>query len=555
MEPLSVSVLQKRLKRTSWFPLAIIGATLLFAVAFILKDRFDERIGNMRYALGDVLESQKELLGQEILLNQPQAVLIRVDLILANWRRKYPSVQACIGVSYRQPDNAIGMINRCAVETESPEMAFSRVPGGMIQVGTDGQSIATIRHTVVRPTQAGDLFPPILIATFVLAVFIALFSHRWLVRQVERTVLNPLLDKITSDQRDAAVAETAKILAHEIRRPFQSLRLALKSMLDSPNSDVRNIGTEICADVEGSIRSMNAMLQDVLDAHRELALNKEDLSLTKAIGGVVESVLKFHPEVSVTTVQGFKHRKMVVADREKVARVITNMVENAVQAMGNQGTLEIRTSDVTEGTAPQVKVSILNSGTAIRPEHLGQLFSPFFTKRAGGTGLGLWISKKIVETHGGRIGCRSTPEQLTEFWFTLPAATVDEASAILEVRGRGMEKIHEQSILVFDDERSVHSHWRQYAAKHDYHTLCHFMSWDDFVAQDAFSLAKDAIAFVDIQFKNSKHDGFDIARSLRQLGVRRIYAITSAIELARESGLFDEVFGKEVPTDFAALIA
>lgn len=60
---------------------------------------------------------------------------------------------------------------------------------------------------------------------------------------------------------------------------------------------------------------------------------------------------------------------------------------------------------------------------------------------------------------------------------------------------------------------------------------------------------------MDIQYKNSRRDGLDIARALRQLGVKRLYAITSAIELARESGLFDEVFGKEVPSDFKSLIA
>lgn len=74
------------------------------------------------------------------------------------------------------------------------------------------------------------------------------------------------------------------------------------------------------------------------------------------------------------------------------------------------------------------------------------------------------------------------------------------------------------------------------------------------MAQDAFALAHNAVAFVDINYGNSKFDGLDIARSLRKLGIRRLYAITSATEVAMDSGLFDQVFGKSVPSDFAVLV-
>lgn len=118
----------------------------------------------------------------------------------------------------------------------------------------------------------------------------------------------------------------------------------------------------------------------------------------------------------------------------------------------------------------------------------------------------------------------------------------------------GLKSFQEQTILVFDDERSVHSAWKEYAEKTRYRTMCHFNSWEDFVAQDGFGLVKDSVAFVDIHYKGSKSDGFDIARALRKLGVRRVYAITTATEAARESGLFDEIFGKDVPKEFVRLV-
>ena len=86
-------------------------------------------------------------------------------------------------------------------------------------------------------------------------------------------------------------------------------------------------------------------------------------------------------------------------------------------------------------------------------------------------------------------------------------------------------------------------------------TFCHFNRWEDFVEQDAFSLARDAVAFVDIHFLNSRYDGCDIAKFLRKLGVTAVHAITADRDLADESQLFDKVFGKDVPRNFKALIA
>jgi len=171
--------------------------------------------------------------------------------------------------------------------------------------------------------------------------------------------------------------------------------------------------------------------------------------------------------------------------------------------------------------------------------------------------LGLSIARKIVSSHGGTISCTSAEGKGTIFSFTLPASDRLEGELVDAgtTRSTPLSGFSDRQILVFDDEKSVHSVWRAYAEAHDYHTLCHFSSWEEFVAQDAFALARDAVAFVDIQFLNSKYDGFDIARSLRKLGVRKLYTITSATEAAAESGLFDGVYGKSVPAEFESLIA
>ena len=117
-----------------------------------------------------------------------------------------------------------------------------------------------------------------------------------------------------------------------------------------------------------------------------------------------------------------------------------------------------------------------------------------------------------------------------------------------------LEALKDQTILIFEDMHFIRGHWVQYAKDHDYQTVYAFSSWEEFVAQNAFSLAENAVAFVDIRYHGSRYNGVDIAGRLRELGIRKMYAITADPEFARASGLFDDVFGKEVPAQFERLL-
>jgi hypothetical protein len=137
----------------------------------------------------------------------------------------------------------------------------------------------------------------------------------------------------------------------------------------------------------------------------------------------------------------------------------------------------------------------------------------------------------------------------------LPSVSTRDLTVEDRKTNDSIETLRERTVLVFDDEKLVHSNWRQYAASHRFVAFCHFTRWEEFVQQNAFSLAQDAVAFVDIHFLNSRYSGTDIAKSLRQLGVNKIYAITGDHETAQESGLFDGVFGKDIPDNLKELIA
>ena len=558
MTPVSTTLLKTKLRQTTWLPIGIVVALLMLAVAFLLKQQFDEKLKNTASALSDVMKSQQSFFSEDIFLNSDQGIRLRVDSLLSDWKDKYPSVQACIRIEYAIPGQASKKIKGCSLNAADADVIFQNHSFSSTPITIGEKEIAHIDQAAIRATTLTDLFPPILWVTIVLAVLGATFAHRVLVSRVETQILNPLLEKVSEDERNAAIADTTRMVAHDIRKPFQVMKLALNTLLESKNELARRVGVQIGADIEGSVRKVNAMLQDILDTSRDMKPEMKKVSAAKLWKSCIQDTLRFYPDIQVNVEYQLRHQRILMADPEQVSRVFTNLFENAVQAIGTgetpSGNIRISSEDL---PGNHIRFHISNNGPRISKDDAAQLFSPFFTRRKNGTGLGLSISKKIVNSHGGEISCSYTGEKETRFSFTLPSVADIEliAEDREDTRGDSLEKLRERTILVFDDEKFVHASWRQYANNHQFVALCHFTRWEDFVQQNAFALAQDAVAFVDIHFLNSRHSGNDVARSLRRLGIKRVYAITSDPEAARDSGLFDGIFGKELPTNLTELIA
>jgi two-component system, NtrC family, sensor kinase len=135
----------------------------------------------------------------------------------------------------------------------------------------------------------------------------------------------------------------------------------------------------------------------------------------------IETVLTlYHNQIkqSVSLVEDYQSTSTIMGYPDELTQVWTNLIHNALQAMKNQGTLEIRT----EENSDSVRVRIKDSGPGIPEEIRGKIFQPFFTtKPAGeGSGLGLDIVRKIVDKHGGSIEFNTKTDEGTEFTVTLP---------------------------------------------------------------------------------------------------------------------------------------
>jgi signal transduction histidine kinase/FixJ family two-component response regulator len=232
-------------------------------------------------------------------------------------------------------------------------------------------------------------------------------------------------------RRFEAIAKTTQMLAHDVRRPFTKLRSGL-TMLEHVEDieEMQRLVGRVAHQVDNDLASVNHMLGDILVAGNEVTLDLSEVDAHELLLVTLADICSLHPLKDVSLDVEFGSRRLVRADSGKLARVVANILDNALQAMPNGALLWIRTRLVDRMDRAHIEVAIGNTGSVIAPEDLPRLFEPFFTKgKKNGTGLGLSIVQRIIEAHGGEILCASSIERGTEFVFTVPATDM-EASAL-----------------------------------------------------------------------------------------------------------------------------
>jgi len=239
--------------------------------------------------------------------------------------------------------------------------------------------------------------------------------------------------RFSHEQKLSAVGQLATGVAHEIRNPLASIRLALQSLLraagapDAPPgmATFRDYLTLVDGEIDKCIDVTNRLLRLSMvpgEARHLIDLNK---AVTETL-----SLLSFEAEESGVAVvfDLDPAQPRILATEADLRMVVLNLAQNAFHAMLRGGKLILSTSE-SEG---RVRLIVADTGIGIAPAHLRRVFEPFFSHRAdgvNGTGLGLSITKGIVESLGGSIAVESAPGQGARFAIVLPsAATAMEGS-------------------------------------------------------------------------------------------------------------------------------
>jgi signal transduction histidine kinase len=220
---------------------------------------------------------------------------------------------------------------------------------------------------------------------------------------------------------DKMQKEFINVAAHELRTPIQPI-LGLSQVL---RSKIKDNEQHVLVDViSRNAKRLQHLTEDILDVTRIesqlLQLNKEKFNLNEVIMSVLadyESLIKRIKDVKVSFIS--KGDFLVEADKGRLNQVISNLLDNAIK-FTQKGSIAISS----ERKDDNVIVSIKDTGIGIDHELMPRLFSKFASKSFTGTGLGLFISKSIIEAHGGRIWAENNSDgKGATFTFSLPLVT------------------------------------------------------------------------------------------------------------------------------------
>jgi len=226
---------------------------------------------------------------------------------------------------------------------------------------------------------------------------------------------------LRESEKMAVVGRLAASIAHEINNPLEAITnlLYLARQHDLPG----DVGTYLRM-AESELKRVSHITTLTLSFHRQPAA-----PTAVTARALFDSVLDLYRSrlvnCNITSVVGHVTPTPFCALEGELRQVLANLVSNAIDASRSGGRLHLRAHSVCDliTGAPAVRLTVADTGQGIPPHLRRKIFEAFFTtKELGGTGLGLWLSKSIVDNHRGRLTLRSSPDRGTVFALTLPVA-------------------------------------------------------------------------------------------------------------------------------------
>ena len=360
--------------------------------------------------------------------------------------------------------------------------------------------------------------------------------------------LNELYERL--QEHDKIQNEFIRIAAHELRAPIQPI-LGLSEILLSKKRNIEQ-DKELLIVIVRNAKRLRKLTENILDATKiesqSLIVNKQYLRLN----GIITNVLADHKKEK----ENNKQRKIklayssnndniiVKADAERLTQVVSNLLSNAIK-FTRKG--EISVNITTDDTNQQIIVSVTDTGQGIDPEIMPRLFTRFATKSIVGTGLGLYISKRIIEDHGGKMWAENNSDGIgATFSFTLPLVIQQDhkESMVTDIVSTMNNRIEERRKKSYHDSSSSYYNTHKTRMKRillvddDYdHTITFKMGLElagfevDAYNDSAKALSKFKPDYYDlllIDIKMPKIDGFELYEKIREIDNKvKVWFITA----------------------------
>ncbi|MGC2383854.1 MAG: hybrid sensor histidine kinase/response regulator [Nitrososphaeraceae archaeon] len=287
--------------------------------------------------------------------------------------------------------------------------------------------------------------------------YVAMFENFWKQSELYQEIKESHDQlKIANEKlrmQDKIQNDFIKIAAHELRNPVQPI-LGMSQIVKSMITQKKEVNIHQTCDhlnvIIRNARKLQRLTDDILDINRietnSLHIRKETFNLKELIQVLVDDYKspnnnekKYGSNIyrnielscllpSITEEAQNADPFLIEADRDRISQVISNLLSNAFKFTNQDDTIHVTIEKKDTGSIGEVTVSIKDTGTGINPEIFPRLFTKFATKSDGGTGLGLFICKSIVEAHGGKIWAKnnSDGEKGATFAFNIPLAFLQD---------------------------------------------------------------------------------------------------------------------------------
>jgi signal transduction histidine kinase len=207
--------------------------------------------------------------------------------------------------------------------------------------------------------------------------------------------------------------EVSRMVAHDLRNPLTGIRGASYVLKKTYGARIDEKGNEMLKTIDNCVEYSEKIVADLLDYSREIKLDKIKSNPRKL---VTDSLSTLAIQSNIQVINEATDEFSVLVDNGKIQRVFGNLIKNAFDAMPEGGQLKITSRKVDR----QVEIAFYDSGLGMSKDVLEKLWTPFFTTKSKGMGIGLAICKRIIDAHGGRIDVKSTLGKGTIFTVILP---------------------------------------------------------------------------------------------------------------------------------------
>jgi signal transduction histidine kinase len=254
-------------------------------------------------------------------------------------------------------------------------------------------------------------------------------EHRALLeaRIAERTrELQEAQARVIHQEKMAAFGLLAAGIAHEVGNPLTSISSLIQMLQRRPQDDYTR---EKLALISGQLERIQTTLRELVNFSRPASTARTRVAVAEVVQEAL-NIAKYYKRTKGRQIETSVPADLpaVLGVRDQLVQVFLNLILNAIDATDTGGHINVRAETVED----RLVIHIEDDGVGIAPEHVPKLFQPYFTTKKHGTGLGLFVTRKLILDHGGDIDVASQPGQGARFRLRLPAAPMVETRIAAE---------------------------------------------------------------------------------------------------------------------------